>query len=445
MIKNDEAKFLNDLFDELFPLCRSITGKGIEASLDLIQKHIPLKLYKVQSGTKVFDWEVPPQWNFKRARLWGPNNKLICDSDINNLHVVSYSVPVDGLFSLEDLKPHLHSLPNQPEAIPYVTSYYRRNWGFCLPHSQRARLKPGLYRVLIESEFDYSGGVPFGQTNIEGESEKEILLSSYLCHPSLANNELSGPLVLIGLYNRIKGWSKRRFSYRFLLNPETIGSLCFLYQNHDMLAKKLEAGMILTCMGGDVEKLRYKASRRGDSIFDQLSRHLNCRGELRYIDFTPIHGSDERQYCSPGFNLPMGQISRSLNVSGIPYHTSLDNKESMDMARIIQSIDELERFLVLAEIAGCAVNKCPFGEPQLGKRGLYPNLNSPGHTNQSDDTLIDGRHKLNSILTILSCSDGKQSMVSIADSLGVSMDSLAQVIYELEDNELISYNQNEVV
>ncbi len=445
MIEDDEAKFLNALFDELFPICRSITGKGIEESLDLVQKHIPLSLDKVQSGTKVFDWEVPPQWNFKRARLWGPNNRLICDSDINNLHVVNYSIPIDGYFSLEDLKPHLHSLPTQPEAIPYVTSYYQRNWGFCLPDLQRARLKPGRYRVLIESEFDHNGGVPFGQTKIEGESEREILLSSYLCHPSLANNELSGPLVLIGLYNRIKGWSKRRFSYRFLLNPETIGSLCFLYKNHDMLAKNLEAGMILTCMGGNVEKLRYKASRRGDSIFDQLSRHLNSRGELRYIDFNPIHGSDERQYCSPGFNLPMGQISRSLNVSGVPYHTSLDNKESMDMARVTQSIDELEHFLVLAEIAGCAVNQCPFGEPQLGKRGLYPNLNSPSDTNRSDDALADGRHKLNSILTILNCSDGEQSMVSIAESLGVSLDSLAKVIYELEDNGLISYNQNQNV
>lgn len=440
MTPENEYKFLDSLFDKLFPLCRSITGKGIEASIDIINKHMPLELTKVKSGTKVFDWEVPPQWNFNRARLWGPNGDLICDTEINNLHVVNYSEPVDKYLNLKELEPYLHSLPTQPDAIPYVTSYYHRTWGFCLKDIERRALKPGRYRVLIESEFDSEGGVPFAQTKLDGESEREVLLTSYLCHPSLANNELSGPLVLLGLYNRIKSWPKRRYSYRFLLNPETIGSLCFLYKNHHLLTEKLEAGLILTCMGGNVDTLRYKASRLGDSVFDQLAKHISDEGTLRYIDFTPLHGSDERQYCAPGFNLPVAQVSRSLNVPDVPYHTSLDNKASMNMARVIQSIDEVENFLKLGEVAGYAVNQSPFGEPQLGKRGLYPNINSPISGNKSNDNVTDGRFKLNAILTILSDCDGMNSMVDIAKKLNVSLSYLAPILTNLEEHELIKYN-----
>ncbi|KZN58115.1 hypothetical protein N473_05075 [Pseudoalteromonas luteoviolacea CPMOR-1] len=445
MTQDSEYKLLDSLFDELFPLCRSITGHGIEASMDIIGRYMPLTFDKVKSGTQVFDWVVPAQWNFRRARLWGPNGEVICDTNINNLHVVSYSEPVDKHLTLEELQPHLHSLPTMPDAIPYVTSYYQRTWGFCLKDKDRQALQQGRYRVLIESEFDPEGGVPFAQTLLEGQSHKEVLLSSYLCHPSLANNELSGPLVLLGLYNRIKRWPKRRFSYRFLLNPETIGSLCFLHKHYQSLAENLEAGLILTCMGGDVDSLRYKASRRGDSVFDQLARQLSESGSLRFVEFTPLHGSDERQYCAPGFNLPVAQVSRSLNVTEVPYHTSLDDKGAMDMTRIIQSIDEIEQYLKLGEIAGNAVNQSPFGEPQLGKRNLYPNMNTLAHADKSSDSLVDGRTKLNAILTILSESDGTKAMVNIAQSLGLELASLESVIDELEQHRLIEFNTGEVL
>ncbi|GEK10164.1 DUF4910 domain-containing protein [Pseudoalteromonas peptidolytica] len=445
MDRENEYKLLDSLFDELFPLCRSITGYGIEASMEIISRYMPLQFDRVKSGTQVFDWQVPPQWNFCRARLWDPNGNVVCDTNINNLHVVSYSEPVDQFLTLDELLPHLHSLPDMPEAIPYVTSYYKRTWGFCLKHSDKQMLQPGRYRVLIESEFDPEGGVPFAQTTLEGENSKEILLSSYLCHPSLANNELSGPLVLLGLYNRLSKWPTRHYSYRFLLNPETIGSLCFLYKNYQSLSDNLEAGLILTCLGGDVDTLRYKASRKGNTTYDQLANHLASHKQLRYVDFTPLHGSDERQYCAPGFNLPVAQVSRSLNIAKVPYHTSLDNKESMNMARIIQSIDELEKLLQLGEVAGVAVNQSPFGEPQLGKRGLYPNMNTLEHTNKSSDNLVDGRTKLNAILTILSDSDGTKSMVQIAESLNLTLFQMVPIIKELEQHGLIKFNTGEVL
>lgn len=437
----DEKKLLNKVFDDLFPLCRSITGPGLEASIDYFKQYIPLEIEKVASGSYVFDWQVPPEWHFNRARLWGPDGELICDTRISNLHVVNYSEGINGEFPLEELLPHLHSIESLPEAIPYVTSYYQRTWGFCLPHQQLKQLQKGKYKVDIDASFKDDGGVPFAHYKLPGESEKEILLSSYLCHPSLANNELSGPLVLLALYNRIKKWPKRRFSYRFLLNPETIGSLCFLSKYHHHLKEYLEAGMILTCMGGPVSSLRYKASRRGDSIFDLLSQlFVSQSDDYRRIPFSPLGGSDERQYCSPGFNLPMGQMSRSLNDPHTPYHSSLDDKLSMDIDQIIKSVNQLESFLKLSEISGKAVNQSPYGEPQLGKRGLYPNLNSENTRKTSNDCTHDSRWQLNAILTTLSMSDGGATMIDIAAKCNVSLSDLEPVILLLENNGLIKFN-----
>lgn len=447
MSNNTEYQLLDEMFDALFPICRSITGFGIEASIDYLRKFLPLKVERIPSGTNIFDWTTPPQWNFKRARLWCPDNNLICDTDEHNLHIVSYSEPIEKELELEELENHLHSLPDLPDAIPYVTSYYQRTWGFCLPHNQRTQLKSGKYKVLIESSFDENGGVPFAHCQLKGESEREILLTSYLCHPSLANNELSGPLVLVGLYHRIMQWPRRRFSYRFLLNPETIGSLSFLSKYHQHLKQNLESGLILTCMGGETDSLRYKASRHGNSLFDQLARYENKNNaqKLRYMDFCPLSGSDERQYCAPGFNLPMAQVTRSLNIPSTPYHTSLDTKEAMNIEKLVESIDYLENFLKLGEIAGNAVNQAPYGEPQLGKRGLYPNLNSLNQNNNSNDNIIDGRNRLNSILTILSLTDGKHSMLEIAQRLGVPLKNLEQIISDLESHKLLKFNTNEVL
>lgn len=436
----NEHVFLERVFDDLFPICRSITGPGLEKSLAYLGQFMPLSVTKIPSGTQVFDWVTPPEWHFTSAKLWGPDGQLICDAGKNNLHVVNYSEPVDTEISLEELQPFLHSLPALPDAIPYVTSYYNRTWGFCLSHKQRQALIPGHYRVKIESCFKEDGGVPFAQTLLQGDSEREILLSSYLCHPSLANNELSGPLVLLGLYRRLLKWPKRRFSYRFVLNPETIGSLCFLSEHYQHLKQHLEAGLILTCLGGPATKLRYKASKRADSLFDQYIKRLAARDAWEMIPFTPLGGSDERQYCAPGFNLPMGQVARTAYGSYQGYHTSLDDKQFMTIEAVVDSIDQLEKLLLDIEIAGKALNLRPFGEPQLGKRGLYPNMNSPLNRKTSSDSLLDGRQELNAILTILSDSDGKTTMIEIADKLNLPLSALQEVIEKLEAHQLVSFN-----
>lgn len=440
--REEECNLLNKVFDDLFPICRSITGLGIEQSLDYFQQYIPFDIDRVASGTKVFDWQVPPSWIFYRARLWDPSGNLICDTEVNNLHVVNYSEPVDAVFDLDYLQNHLHSLPHLPEAIPYVTSYYNKTWGFCLTQNQRDELKPGQYRVLIESKFDDDGGVPFAQCVLKGESRKEILLTSYLCHPSMANNELSGPLVLLGLFNRIKNWPKKRFTYRFVLNPETIGSLCFLYKNINNLRDNLEAGLILTCMGGPNPKWRYKASRRGDSLFDKLAKSDFLKNWIS-TPFSPLNGSDERQYCAPGFNLPMGQVSKTSYGQYDGYHNSLDNKEFMSIDAIIESIDELESMLICAEYGGKVINLSPYGEPQLGKRGLYPNMNSFSNSKKSSDSKLDGRQELNALLTILSEADGSKFMIDIAKKMGLPINELYELLDKLEQTKLVKFNSGE--
>lgn len=437
----NERTLLDQLFDELFPIMRSITGPGIEQSIDIISRTIPLETTKVPTGTKVFDWTVPPEWHYQSARLTGPGGEIICDAANLNLHVVNYSEPVDLKLSLEDLQPHLYSIPELPAAVPYVTSYYKRRWGFCIAHEQREKLKPGTYHARIDTEFK-DGGVLFAQAMLPGESKHEILLSSYLCHPSLANNELSGPLVLLGLYNRIKNWRRRRYSYRFLLNPETIGSLCFLHEHHRELKESLVSGIILTCLGGPAPDLLYKASRKGNTLIDRVIDYPDKKTLLpvRQTPFSPLGGSDERQFCSPGFNLPVGQLSRTTYGQYDGYHNSLDNKEFMGIDNLVGSITTIEQILNYIEICGNPVNLSPFGEPQLGKRNLYPQLNSNETMKMSTDNYVDKRIQLNRILTMLNMADGNRSLIDIAEACQCTVDDLLPVLHMLEDSELIRYN-----
>lgn len=437
----DELKLLDNLFDELFPIMRSITGPGIEKSIDIFKRYMPLKTTKIATGTKVFDWTVPQEWHFEEAKLIAPNGDIVCDAKQNNLHVVNYSEPINKEFSLKELQPHLYSIPELPEAIPYVTSYYKKSWGFCISHNQRKKLKEGTYRAIIKTKF-IDGGVPFAQCKLEGDSKKEILLTSYLCHPSMANNELSGPLSLLALYRRIKRWKKRRFTYRFLLNPETIGSLCFLYKHGKELKENLKSGLVLTCLGGTSNHLKYKSSRQKDSLINKTIGYNKLKTLLpvKIVPFSPLDGSDERQYCSAGFNLPMGQISRTTYGSYKGYHNSLDNKEFMGIKSIIESIESIESILKYVEICGNPVNLSPFGEPQLGKRGLYPNINSNKTRNFSTDEFVDGRTQLNRILYILNMSDGETSLIEIAKKANCSVDDLIPIINRLESMNLIKYN-----
>ena len=437
-----EKKILNDLFDELFPIMRSISGPGIEESMNIFKKHMPsLEIHKTPSNSKVFDWEVPMEWHFKRAQLFGPDGEMICDTNDLNLHVLNYSIPIDKKLSLQELNKHLYSLPDLPDAVPYVTSYYKKNWGFSISHNKRKSLKEGLYHAKIDCKF-VEGGVPYAECLLKGESEKEILLSSYLCHPSLANNELSGPLVLLGLYKRISSWKKRRYSYRFLLNPETIGSLCFLNKNRNTIKDKIFTGLVLTCLGGPSKKLNYKLSRNIDSVMNKVisSQKDNFSIPINEIPFTATGGSDERQFCSPGFNLPIGQISRTTYANYEGYHNSLDNKEFLIIDNLIESIDVIEQILKYSEVCGNPVNQSPFGEVQLGKRGLYPNINSSETGSSSSDVINDGRVSLNRRLIMLNMSDGKNSLIDIARECKCSVDELIPTLEFLESKELIKYN-----
>lgn len=435
-ISSDHA-LLDQLYDELYPLLRSITGEGIEESLRIFARHMPLDIFGVASGAQIFDWEVPPQWNCRSARLTGPDGKAICDLSTSNLHIVNYSEGVSRDLTLEELQPYLHSLPHLPDAVPYVTSYYNRTWGFCLSHNQRQALKPGVYHAHIDADFS-QGRVPLAHTFLEGDSEREILLSSYLCHPSLANNELSGPLVLLGLYNRIKAWPRRRHRFRFVLNPETIGSLCYLHLHGGELRETMDAGLVLTCLGGP-GSLTYKASRRETALADRLAHHWAVSGNaLRLRPFTPTSGSDERQYCSPGFNLPVGQFARCAYGDYDGYHNSLDCKDFMTIDALVRSIDEIEAYLKALDMAGPWRNLAPFGEPQLGRRGLYPNINSAATWAASSDDVFDGRVILERILTVLNYSDGDHDLVAIADRCGCSVRDLLPVVRWLEEGGLLA-------
>ncbi|MFC3031836.1 DUF4910 domain-containing protein [Pseudoalteromonas fenneropenaei] len=427
----ETESFYSDLFDELFPILRSITGPGLRQSYDILSRYMPLEYDSFPSGTKVFDWTVPQEWHCQEAYLLDPDGVKVADMARLNIEVVNYSEAVDMELSLEDLQAHIYSLPEKPDAIPYVTSYYKKRWGFCMSEKTRQALKPGKYRAVINSQF-IDGQLDIAQTVLPGSSDKEVLISSYLCHPSLANNELSGPLVLLGLYHRIKKWSHRRYNYRFILNPETIGSLCVLSKLGTHFKKNLVAGLVINCMGGDPAELVFKHSRNDNGLLDKLLYHLN-KHDFKHgnIAFSPLGGSDERQYNSPGFQLPVCCVSRSFHVGYYEYHTSLDTKEYMGIAPLLDSIDKLEKIFLALEQSATFVNTHPYGEPNLGNRGLYPTLSfyREEQTKQLE--------QLNHIMMLLNYSDGSKDTVEIADLYGCSVVDMQWAIEALESHQLL--------
>lgn len=431
MAYQETEKFYSELFDELFPILRSITGPGLRQSYDIFNRYMPLQLDSIPSGKSVFDWTVPQEWYCEAAYLLDPDGEVVADMKRLNLEVVNYSEPVDREIDLEELQSHLYSLPELPDAIPYVTSYYQKRWGFCLSQSVRDKLKPGTYKAVIKSKF-YDGHLDIAQTVLEGNSKKEVLLSSYLCHPSMANNELSGPLVLLGLYHRIKQWPNRRYSYRFALHPETIGSLGLLHLNGEHFKQNLVSGLVINCMGGEPEELVFKHSRNDDGALDKLLYHLNEHGFAHSnIPFSPLSGSDERQYNSPGFQLPVSCVSRCFHSGFKEYHTSLDTKENMGIKQILDSIDKLEKILLAFEQVATFENKFPYGEPNLGKRGLYPTLSffSKERTSQLDE--------LNHIKMLLNYSDTKHDTIDIANLQGKCVTDMQSAISKLEEQKLL--------
>jgi aminopeptidase-like protein len=445
MSQNFDYQVVNEVFDRLFPLCRSVTGPGLRESLQIIKEYIPLQLDSVPSGTPVFDWTVPPEWRIRKAFLRGPDGRLYADLEKTNLSVVNYSEPVDMTLTLSELQSHLHSIPELPTATPYVTSYYKRSWGFCVPHNVRREMPEGKYHAFVDSEFVENGTLDYGHIVLPGDSTREVMLTSYLCHPSLANNELSGPLVLMQLFKRINSWHRRRYTYRFVLAPETIGSICYLSKYGEHLKSQLAAGLVLTCLGGRNETISFKTTRRENTLLDRLISSINQSGEMkiRMRPFTATGGSDERQFCSAGFNLPMGQMARDVYGEYDGYHNSLDDKDYMNVDRLIQSATIIEEVLKRFEYSGYFRNTSPFGEPQLGRRGLYPNMNSHETRDHSTDLRMDGRRFLNCMLTVLNYSDGHHSMIEIAQRCEVSVNELIPVIDRLEKEGLLIHEPKE--
>ncbi len=434
---DDTRTDLGALFAALFPICRSITGPGIRESLEILARHMPLKIEGVPTGTPVLDWTVPEEWELRRARLWGPEGETILDTANSNLHVLNFSEPFSGEMELDALQPHLYSDATLPDAIPYVTSYYVPRWGLCLPKRQRDALKPGTYRVEIDT-VKRPGVLNYGVAELPGESDRLILVTSYLCHPSLANNELSGPLALLRLYELLAALPHRRFTYRFLLIPETIGSIAYLAAHGEELVERLYAGLVLTCLGGPTPQVSFKRSRRDwtgrPSPIDRLAGHLAAADPARFATrpFTPTGGSDERQFCSQGFDLPVAQAARTIYGDYDAYHTSADDLEFMTISAVERSAEALAAVLPALEMAELRfANTAPQGEPQLGRRGLYPSLNGPMTNQFSTDSDQDGRKTLNQLLCLLSLADGTRTLIEIAEHIDASVLDLVPIARHL--------------
>jgi aminopeptidase-like protein len=420
-------KIIESFFDRLWPICRSITGNGLRSSFKILQEIIPLEITEVPTGTKVFDWEIPKEWNIKDAYIITPEGNKIADFKINNLHVVNYSTPVNKEIHFEQLEKHIYTLPQQPTAIPYITSYYKEHWGFCLSHEQFESLsKIGIYKVVIDSELK-AGSLTYGDLVLKGESDKEIMFSTYFCHPSMANNELSGPLTLAFLYQKIKEMPFRKYTYRFVVAPETIGIISYLSKHGANLKEKLIAGYVLTCCGDDAPFV-YKRSKIGNSLADKIAEHILKHQDVQFkiIDFA-IGGSDERQYCSPGFNLPVGSLTRSMYRNYKEYHTSLDNKNFISFSAIIKTIDTYFSFVQALELNEKYINKIPFCEPQLGKREMYPS--SAGWINSTE--------YLYNLLHFLSYADGSIDLIDIAEKRSQNILKFEEVVKNCKSKDLI--------
>ncbi len=409
---------------DLFPINRSLTGSGVRETLQYIEKLLPqIKICEVPTGFKAFDWVVPKEWNIVDAHISDMAGVRIVDFNNSNLHVVGYSQPVNGIFTRDELEVHLHSLPDQPNAIPYVTSYYKEDWGFCLTQNQRDVLGQGPFNVVIESTLK-EGLLTYGELKIEGQIKDEILLSTYVCHPSMASNELSGPVIATYLAKFLEKNSPK-YSYRFLFLPETIGSLVYLSENLDELRRKVKAGWVLTCLGDDLA-YSYLETRYGNTLTDRASRAaLDSMGvSWRLYPFLE-RGSDERQYCSPGIDLPIGSIMRSKYDEYAEYHTSLDNLDFASKQGLAGGLNAIWRAISILE-RNFTPRVTTLGEPQLGKRGLYPVTS----TKESIAKVAD-------FMNVISYSDGSNDALELSVICKLSIEKVFDILEVLNDHRLI--------
>jgi aminopeptidase-like protein len=408
---------------ELFPLCRSITGEGLRATLRYIGEQIPLEMREVPSGTRVLDWEIPDEWNIRDAAVCHLNGERVIDFHDNNLHVLQYSVPVDRIVSREELEDRLFSLPNQPTLIPYRTAYYARRWGFCISHLDRLALTDASYRVVIDSTLQ-PGSLSYGECLLPGESTTEVLFSAHCCHPSLANDNLSAIAVAIELA-RVLAEKPRRFSYRFLFAPGTIGAITWLHFNRDAAAR-VKYGLVLSCLG-DSAPPSYKCSRNGNAVIDRYVRTmLRDEGHVgRMMPFEPM-GYDERQYCSPGFDLPVGCLMRSPDGTFAEYHTSADDLSFVRPEALADSLRVLQRIVMMIEEDGVWCRSFPDGEPQLGRRGLYPSIGGG-----------EAGFELATLLWVLNLADGRHSLLDISERTGSRFEAVVAAVRRLAEAGLL--------
>ena len=444
------GKNMHELMVELFPICRSITGNGVRQSLQILQNHISLNISEIPSGTEVFDWTIPREWNINDAYIKNSKGKKIVDFKISNLHVLNYSTPVNTKMSLQELLPHLHSLPEQPNVIPYRTSYYKENWGFCITHNQLINLHDDEYEVVIDSTLE-NGSLTYAEFLIPGESEDEVLFSCYTCHPSMCNDNLSGVVLFTFLAKHLKNL-KLKYSYRFLFVPETIGAITWLSQNESNI-KKIKHGLVAYCVG-DPGNSSYKKSRQGNAEIDEIVIEVlkNTDDEYKVVDFFPT-GSDERQFCSPGFNLPIGALVRTFAPDFSQYHTSADDAEFVKAEYLADTLSKYVKVISkLEENFGkfksndnkefdknlpkkndrIFLNLNPKCEPQLGKRKLYHDIGSQ-IPSQGGKKIINQF----ALLWVLNYSDGFHYLSDIVTLSGYDLTDIENAADALVESNLL--------
>ena len=408
---------------ELYPICRSITGAGVRKTLQLINRRIALDWHEVPSGTKVFDWEVPLEWNIEDAWVADSDGRRVVDFNAHNLHILNYSEPVRTVLPLGELRSRLYTMPAHADWIPYRTSYYLRRWGFCMRHREMVQLPPGKYEVVVDSSLA-PGSLTYGECVLPGRSRQEVLFFTHICHPSLANDNTSGMAIATALAAWIAG-APRRYSYRVVFAPGTIGSLCWLHKNQQRLGR-VRHGLVLGLLA-DPAPFTYKRSRRGDCEIDRVVEYVThaIDPQARVIPFEP-YGYDERQLCSPGFNLPVGRLTRSVNDGYAEYHSSADNLALISASRLEQSLDACKQVVEVLESNRRYINLSPKGEPRLGKRGLY---GSVGGRSPAD--------RERAMLWVLNQSDGNASLLDIAQRSGLGFPAISLVARELETAALL--------
>ena len=407
------------LMEGMYPICRSITGDGVRRTLDLVQQQLSLERTEVPTGTKVFDWEIPNEWNIRDAYIADRQGHRVVDFRAHSLHVLNYSVPVQRTMTREELEPHLYSLPERPDWIPYRTSYYREHWGFCLRHRDLEKLGPGPFEVVIDSTLA-PGSLTYAECTIPGRTQGEAIVYTHICHPSLANDNLSGIAAAAAVAKELRN-ERPRLTWRVVFGPVTIGSLAWLSRNEQRLGR-IRAGLTVGLLG-DGGALTYKRSRRGDRVTDRAAAHVLPRvaAAARLVDFEP-YGYDERQFCSPGFDLPVGRLTRSPNGQYPEYHTSADNLDLLRPECLAESIRALAGMIAVLDANRSLRNLSPKGEPRLGKRGLYGSVGgtAPGEFEHA-------------LLWVLSYSDGEHDLLAIAERSGLDFALLARAAAALED------------